>query len=42
MRVLIDHGSLFLDAAHELVVIGSGDVVEHEITGKEIGCDLHE
>ena len=42
MRVLIDLGSPFLDAAHELVVIGTCDDMEHEVTVKEIGCDLHE
>ena len=41
MRVLIDHRSPLLDADHELVVTRTGDVVEHEVTVNEIGCDLH-
>ena len=40
MRVRIDHGNPFWDAAH--VVIGTGDVLEHDVTVKDIGCDLHE
>ena len=42
MRLLIDQGSPFFDYAHELVVIGTGDVMEQEVTVKEIGCDMHE
>ena len=40
MIVLIDHRSLLLDAAH--VVIDTVMLWEHEVTVKEIGCDLHE
>ena len=39
MIVLIDHGSLFLDAAH--VVIDTVMLWEHKVTVKEMGCDLH-